>query len=205
MAAASGSTARGTWWRASGQWRWPCPARIQRQRRRSMATLAVGVAWRRREDPGRSRRPQFLWIYFGFLFSRADDISTHTRKIDFCVRVHHLHEKVRFSRTFPAPHVKTTFDPSFFPTSEVPILSYFTQLLPLIRKQVDRIKLDGDWLLKHTQTSIELRCTSANLGTTGLDTWTQVFFSWKNSWLDYRVGNWVLGERNGGYRISMLL
>lgn len=40
----------------------------------------------------------FVVLFFsGFLFSRADELSTCTRKTDFLVRVHHPHGKIRFS------------------------------------------------------------------------------------------------------------
>lgn len=179
MAAASGSTARGTWWQASGQWRRPCPARIQRQWREEHGRVSGGsslvAAGGPRQRPACSIFVNLFWI---FVFA--------------CRRHKHPYTKNRFLHEGTPPAWKSwiftdlsssTCQNHFWPvwkncfsTSEVPILNYFTQLLPLIRKQVDRIKLDGDWLLKHTQTSIELRCTSANLGTTGLDTWTKVFF-----------------------------
>lgn len=43
--------------------------------------------------------PRFLFfcnfIFFGFLFCRAGDISTHTQKSDFHVRVCHPHVKIK--------------------------------------------------------------------------------------------------------------
>lgn len=35
-----------------------------------------------------------IFGFFGFLFLREDDISTHTRKSNYRMRLRHLHEKI---------------------------------------------------------------------------------------------------------------
>lgn len=47
--------------------------------------------------------------FFLFLFLCADDISTHTQKSDFRVRVHYPYVKIRFLRLL---HAKIGFGPS---------------------------------------------------------------------------------------------
>lgn len=70
--------------------------------RRSIAEVVARGVWRWREEAAAAAIPRvdlaadgcdFYSLLFRF-FSRADDISTRTRKTDFSVRVRHPHGKI---------------------------------------------------------------------------------------------------------------